>query len=623
MLKNLFNKKSRVFEEDYDSYDEHLLTALSPTHITEEDDYVQLGSNFTRTLVVMDYEPIIHKDRVQELNEMSENISITYHLEEFNTGEVKKKLDTSIKQNRQRLGGRFTDEAQVQDSQAQIESATSLLRSLATQNDKIFLFNMLIHIVAPSLDELNSLTTYVKSRMSSIGTAQSPSTRSMDALRSFLPMGKNHVDELTYRLMNSEGASYFFPFHENEMFSEEGNIKGRNSSTGNVVIVDDKEFLNRHEFVIGISGSGKSTYIFQKMMKKWFMGHKIIVNDPKGEFGKIFKNLGGEWVKFELDGGTRINLFDLPSFDKNMLEDDEIETGDNILYDKITQLLVNFKLMYPTMTDMQENVLAGVLEKVYETKGITKETDTSTLDYTDFPTMSTLNDYLVKLKQETPEKYAHLEEFHLSIEQYTTGIYANLFNGFTNIDTNSDLITYDTKAFANNEKIQRLLYYNILSRTTYEIMQGDGQPVDLFLDECHVIADPKVPLAMQYVFFMMKVLRSFNCGITPATQSIKDLLSAKDEKRNYGEAVISQSVQRLYLPMSQEEVTFLEKELNHNFSEQEKSVLIVKDGNKKEQAGKGIYFVGSKKIKLEVQLTEMEEDLWFKKKSLNEILEGA
>ncbi|MEQ3587122.1 TrsE, partial [Bacillus thuringiensis] len=124
---------------------------------------------------------------------------------------------------------------------------------------------------------------------------------------------------------------------------------------------------------------------------------------------------------------------------------------------------------------------------------------------------------------------------------------------------------------------------------------------------------------MQYVYFMMKVLRSFNVGITPATQSIKDFMSAKDEKRNYGEAVISQSVQRLYLPMTQEEVTYLEKELSHEFSEQEKTTLVVREGDKDKQAGKGILFSGSKKIKVEVQLTPLEKQLWFENKKIEDI----
>lgn len=611
-------KNESLFEGSFQGYNEHILTALSPDHIHEGENYIKTGSNFTRTLLILDYEPVIHQTRVQQLNEMSENVSFTYFLEEYNTQEVKSQLSKSIRQNRMKLNARFTDEAQKADSEAQMDSATSILQSLAMGSDKIFLFHTLVHLVTNSLDELNNLTTFVKSRIGAIGTTQAPSIRAMDAFQSFLPLGKNHVEELTYRMINSEGVSYFFPFHENEMFTQKGIIKGKNTTTGNVVIVNDDELLNRHEFIIGISGSGKSTYIFQDMMKKWILGRKIIVIDPKGEFGKIFKELGGEWVKFKLKGGNKINPFDLPKINRELSEEVEKETG-NVLLSKITQLLTMFKLMFPTMTDLQEDILSKRIIETYEEKGITDETNTSTLKNTDLPIMQDFDNNLKKFKESNPDQYNKIADFHTTLEVYTNGLYSNLFNGHTTVNASNDLIAYDIKDFTDNEKVQRILYYNLLSHNTYEILNGDGRLTQFYIDEAHLIADPKVPLAMQYVHFMMKVLRSFNCGVSPATQSIKDFLSAKDEKKNYGEAVITQAVQRLYLPMTESEVSYLETNLAHVFSEEEKSTLILRDGDKNEQAGKGIFFSGSKKIKLQVQLTEMEKDLWFKKKPLSEI----
>lgn len=612
-----FFKKKTSFEETFHDYDQHLLTALSPSHIVEKEDMVITGSNYTRTLLVLDYEPILHRRQIQQLNEMSENISFSYHISEYSTQEVRSELSKSITQNRIKLNSRV-DEATKAEAEAQIESATALLHNLAMANDKIFLFHMLIHIVASSEEELNHLTTQVKARMGAIGTVHSPSIRAFDAFRSFLPLGENLVSELTYRMINSEGVSYFYPFHENEMFAQKGIIKGRNATTGNVVIVDDDSLLNRHEFVIGISGSGKSTYLFQDMMKKYLLGRRIIAIDPKGEFGSVFKTLGGEHVKFRLKGGNRVNPFDLARVSKEDVEKNE-ELG-NIFFEKLTQLCTMFRLMYPTMNDLQEDILTKMLQETYGKKGITEDTDTVHLKNEDFPTMEDLYITIGENMETNETVKNNLSDFYTTLEAYTYGIYSNLFNGHTNVDITSDLIAYDLFDFNNNEKIQRILFYNLLSYTTSEIMKGNGEKVtQLYLDEAHIIADPKVPIAMQYVFFMMKVLRSFNCGVTPATQSIKDFLSASDEKRNYGEAVISQSVQRLYLPMSKEEVAFLEQNLNHEFSDEEKTTLIMTDGDKKRQAGRGIFFTGTKKIKLEVQLTEMEKQLWFDRKPLEEI----
>ncbi|MFJ1143569.1 hypothetical protein ACIKK6_23995, partial [Bacillus thuringiensis] len=58
------------------------------------------------------------------------------------------------------------------------------------------------------------------------------------------------------------------------------------------------------------------------------------------------------------------------------------------------------------------------------------------------------------------------------------------------------------------------------------------------------------------------------------------------------------SVLRLFLPVTHVVVTYLEKELSLDFSEQEITTLVVREGDKDKQAGKGILFSGSKKIKL-------------------------
>lgn len=612
-----FFKKKSTFEDSFEGYNQPLLTALSPSHIQEKDDYIVTGSNYTRTLLVLDFEPILTAKRIQELNEMYDNVSFTFYKEEFNSHDVKQTLAKSIKQNNIKLQS-SKDEVIRTEAETQIESAKDLLRNLAMANDKIYRFHMLVHIVANSLEELNNLTTTVKAKLGAIGTAHSPSYRAYEAFLSFLPLGKNHVEELTYRMINSEALSYFFPYHENEMFSHKGIIKGRNATTGNVVIVDDNALLNRHEFVIGISGSGKSTYLFSDMMKKWSFGRKVIVIDPKGEFGLLFKDLGGEHVKFKLKGGNHVNPFDLPSLSNADIEESE-ELG-NIFYDKITQLIIMFRLMYPNMNDLQEDILSKMITETYKKKNITDETDFTKLTKKDYPIMEDLYNTISEFMEKDEAVKKNLSDFHTTLEAYVKGLYRNLFNNHTNVDTESDLISYDLFDFNNNEKIQRILFFNLLSYITSEIMKGKGKRItQLYLDEAHVIADPKVPVAMQYLFFMMKVLRSFNCGVTPATQSIKDFLSASDGKRNYGEAVISQSVQRLYLPMSQEEVAYLENHLSHTFSEEEKSVLVMADGDKGKQAGKGVFFQGSKKIKIEIQLTEIEKQLWFDKKPLKEI----
>jgi len=608
------SKKDEVAEESL-IQNENLLTAISPDNIKEEETYVRVGSNYTRTLLVVNYAPVIDQRKMQQITEMSENVSITNYIKEYPLGEVKDNLVKSIKQNRMKKEGRFANDQIIVEADAEIESAQQMLKNLTYANDKIFLLHTLIHLVAKNESELEQLTLRVKSRFSSIGVIHNPTDRAMDAFNSFLPLSKNHVKELTYKMMNSEAVSYFFPFHENEMVDRKGDIKGQNMATGNVVNVDDTKLMNRHEFVIGIAGSGKSTYLLINMLNKYMLGRKIITIDPKGDFGRIYQDFGGTWVKFQLKGGNRVNPFDLPSISESDLEKAEIG---NVLLTKISHLLTMFRLIYPAMNDLQEDILSRYIQRIYEKVGITESTDTTTLKSENYPVLEDLYNLIEEDKEKNPNAFKKIMDFQTTLEAYVFGMYSDLLNGHTNVNVNSDLICYDLKALQNQDKVQRILFYNILSHTTNHVMENREKDTNVYIDEAHIIADPKVPLAMSYVHYMMKVLRSFHTGIVTASQSIKDFLSARDEYRNYGEAVITQSVQRLYLPMVEEEIKYLEEELGNSFSQEERSVLILKEGSQKEQAGKGIFYTGSKKIKLKVQMNDLIKHIWEERKSIDD-----
>ncbi|PKE73660.1 TrsE, partial [Macrococcoides caseolyticum] len=154
---------------------------------------------------------------------------------------------------------------------------------------------------------------------------------------------------------------------------------------------------------------------------------------------------------------------------------------------------------------------------------------------------------------------------------------------------------------------------NVLNYIKKIILNGDGTPTQVYVDEAHYIANPDVPLAMKSLFIMMKVFRSMNTGVTSATQSITDFLSAEEKNRNYGEAVIDQSVQRVFLPMQEKEVEEVNQRLNLKLSEDDIEFLKVRSGEKTDEAGKGFYYVGSKKIKIEIVLTELEKAIWIDK----------
>ncbi|RBW68269.1 TrsE [Bacillus taeanensis] len=594
-----------------------LLNKLSPDSLYEDENYVRSGGNYTRTYCAVEFETVISQDHIQHLNEISENVSVTQYLKEYDREMALKQISLSNKQNRNKVTSRFVTDDIKERAKAEIKDNEMLLRNLSIKNERMFYFQLLIHIVASSKEELDSLSQLVRSKAGSICKLVYPRLRGKEAFDSFLPFVNNKVYDLTYRPMTSEAVSYFFPFHENEIYHENGLIYGTNISTGNIVKVEDRFLVNKHMFILGISGSGKSTFTITYMLRKYMKNERIIAIDPKGEYGQLFEKLGGEWIKFKLDGDTIINPFDIPVVSAQA--DDEGNTVEtNALYDKISTLIIMFKLMYRNMTDLKEDVLSEILLDLYASPdfgpvSITPKTDIKKLKPTDMPTMLDLYNFLSDLKNKDRKRYDILEEFHQTLSAYAKGIYQNIFNGHTNVDTKSNLVVYDIKPIAKIEKVKRVAYFNILASQRYEIINGDGKDTNLVVDESHNLADPNVVVAMEYLFEMMKVLRGFNCAIVCATQSLADFLSAKTQHRNYGEAVILQSVQQLYLRMKSQEVKMVNEHMNLNLSEDEMSFLTVKEGLKESDSGKGFFYVGSSKVKMEVFLTDIEEELWFKK----------
>ncbi|WJE41143.1 DUF87 domain-containing protein (plasmid) [Bacillus halotolerans] len=614
----LKKKKSRITtEESYKRLNTNIVNRIAPDSITETEDNIISGGNYTQTLVVVDYTSVLSQENIQRLTDLNENISIVQYIDYFETSKVVKQLNVAIEQNEIKEGSNYSKGVTRKRAEAENIAADMLLNNTVFKGKRMFLFQLLIHCVAPSQEELNRVVNRVKSEIGSFGKAIYPRKKAKDAFDSILPLNKNKVYDLTYRPMSSQAVSYAFPWHENEIYHTGGKLKGRNMMTGNVVKVDEESLLNKHSAYVGISGSGKSTAMFTDMARDYMFGHRIYAIDPKKDYGEKFKAMGGEWIKFGLDnGGSRINVFDVPA--RAVIAEDEDSdkiNESNPLLDKITTLTVFFRLMYPEMNALQESTLNQALIQVYEEKGITQNgTDFSKLKKEDFPILQDLYNLIENWKQKDPDRYQLLKEFHQILYSYCEeGLYNNLFNGHTNVELENDLIDFDISAVYRIEQVKKLIYFLLLSHLRYEILNGDGKATKLYIDEAHIIADPKVVVAMEFLFELMKVVRSFNCGVAVATQSISDFLSAKTEFRNYGEAVLDQAIQMLILPMKRKEVEFVNETLQLGLSEEDKDFLTLFEATKKDQAGKGFYYLGSNKVKIEVFLTKLEEELWFKK----------
>lgn len=626
---NIFKKKKNeeTLEDSFLNANPKVLNSLSPDSVVIEDDYIRSGGNYTRTYVIPDYQLTIDRKMIQDLSEISENISFTYHIEKISNEEVRRSLSRSVEQSESIMDSKNVKEHRKTDAEAQRDNAKAILRRLSYRNERMYYFNTLIHIVAKSEKELERLETSANSVCSQFGRLMYPRLKNKEAFQSILPLNQNKIKEMTYRSMSSEAVSYFFPFHENEIIMENGLIVGRNRQTNNIIKVNAKLLLNKHKFMVGMSGSGKSTALFGDMARNKAFNSRIFSIDPKGEFGEPYEAMGGQNIVFTKNkGGSTINIFDLPNRSIQVHEDDDkndtLNFVSNPLLDHISQLKITFNLMYPEMNTEMETELTKILTELYEKHGFSIEKDTldlSNVKATDYPILEDLYNLISEKENGTDDvekdRYAFntLQPFYKKLEEYVSGIYKNVFNNYTNIEIYNKLVNFDIKDVTEDENLSKIVYFNVLNYIKKTILSSSQEETYVFIDEGHYIADPKVVLAMKHLFIMMKVFRSLNTGVVIATQSIEDFLSAKDEHRNYGESVILQSTQRLLLPMQENEVDLINEKLRLRLTDEDKQSLKVISGEKTEESGKGFYYVGAKKVKIQVELTEIEKELWFNK----------
>ncbi|WP_245739691.1 VirB4 family type IV secretion system protein [Thermoflavimicrobium dichotomicum] len=587
-----------------------LLELLSPDSIEEKDSYIRLGGNYVRTLAVAYFSKEVEANFLEKLHHINANVSVIHHIEPTESEHMVKALNRAVVELRSRLAEprlRPMDQIRIEND---LKDAEILLENLTSGGTELFNEHMLIHIQASSLEELNNITHQVKTLTSKNLKVIIPHTRMMDAFISVLPVRDNKVKELTYRNFDAESLSSLFPFDECEIFAERGIIKGKNIKSNSVVIVDHDALLNRNEVVIGTSGGGKSTYLWGDMMRRWIQGVMIRVIDPKAEFGEKVVQLGGEWIKISPMNNNIINPFEIMNV-KPIHNELSQTTETSLLHQKISRLKTMFTLMYKDLKNQQVELalLEKAIVETYKEKGIDWHTNFEEKTSLDYPTMGDLY-YKIEELMRSDDSYKPLNGFYQVLYPYVEGSYSKAFNGHTNVDLSKDLVVFDLFDLRNEGDLQQVAMYNILTFLQDDAMLDKTRVKQIYVDEAHILADPKNPLAMEFLASMYKLIRSFKGGVTSATQQVGDFLSAVDGSKNYGEAVILNSVTKLYLPMLQEEMNSIMSKTSESFSEEEQRLLVVQDAERHKNAGKGIYVVGSKKVHLQVELTPEELKLW-------------
>lgn len=104
----------------------------------------------------------------------------------------------------------------------------------------------------------------------------------------------------------------FIPFRVQDIYHENGIYYGQNVISKNMIIADRRQLLNGNEFILGVSGGGKSFAAKGEIINQILASNAdVIIIDPEREYSALVKALGGEIINISATSPSHINAMDM------------------------------------------------------------------------------------------------------------------------------------------------------------------------------------------------------------------------------------------------------------------------------------------------------------------------
>lgn len=583
-----------------DVLDGSSLDMIYPFSWEECADHIESGDNFIRVIAIIDYPKSRYGNWLSELKRKKGNITIVQFLESSNSTKMVEHYNKTIK-NKQAEVLKTFDPLKKRQLEKQVEAAEhQLMKFLENESSYIYQYTY-IYLQAKSLDELNALSDSVHNTLVKLQLkAMTPIKAMYQTFWSAMPILENLLGDYTYKQSNTEAASSMFPFDDAEILTinPRSDVEGVNKDTGSLIAIDyldRKNTLNQNMVVIGTSGVGKTTYMVQKILRYFARGVKVFIIDPENEYTNIVEHLGGTVVHLSSNSSTKINPLEV--FSEQVMDEGPVDL-DMVLKDKIQRLLGFFQVLKQDITQVEKAILDAVLREVYRDAGILKYTSFLEIPSTAYPILSDVYEAIAALKARDADRYARIEDFHYILESYVNGS-KTIFNGHTNINLQSDLLSFDLKSLQNEADVQGAAYLNTFSYLWDNITENTSENVKLFVDEFHFLTQN--PDAASFFYQAYKRFRKYNAGAIAGTQQIQDVLDGKMANgQNVGEAVIGNSYTKVFFGLDNKGVDDITEKLRMTFSEKEKKLL------ERRKQGEALIIHGTQRAFMRVELTEEE-----------------
>lgn len=480
----------------------------------KDSDYIELEEHrFLRCLYVTTLPSSVTPRFYNKLTSLSNiNMYTTLNIQPTNPAKAIKNITRKIsglkterlaKVKRAAKNGYDYEMVKDEKLETELKDAQQWLVDYQTKNQRLFMNNILVCIVADSFEELETHTQSVKTLASEfVRGMEVMKWLQLEGLVNTLPFGHNTL--YAQRGLSSEATAINVPFNSKDIMHDNGLFFGMNLISQNGVYIDRKRLANGNGCVLGTSGGGKSFDVKMQVeqIRLRYPEDDIIIVDPQNEYWKLIEDEKGQTIHISTTADTYMNPFDI-----------EEGFGANEIKQKVefTQALVE------SMMD-SEGGLSGKKKSYVDrcTRNIYNDYIESDFHESKKPSLKRFYENLRKQEEQEARDIAEV------LERYVEGT-LDIFSQETNVDIHNPLVNFEISEL--NESMQTTGYLVILEHIKSRIKENNhrGKNTWVFIDEFHILLENE--FSANYIAVLYKTARKFGGIPTILTQNITDVLS--------------------------------------------------------------------------------------------------